>query len=76
MGLVYPFYIKLNPEFTHYELFFLDANFKLFEIPTLTSPLFAIPPIVYAIFVTASMGGVLLGYAIGNKLKPPMRVSD
>jgi hypothetical protein len=65
VGLVYPFYIELNPEFTHYELFFLHPNFKIFDIPTLISPPFAVPPIIYVIFVTASVGGILLGYAIG-----------
>jgi hypothetical protein len=75
MGLVYPFYIGLNPESTHYELFFLHRIFKLFEIPTLTSPPFAVPPILYAIFVTASVGGVLLGYAIGNIRKPPIKAN-
>ena len=47
MGLVYPFYIVLNPEFTHYDLYFLHRNFKLFEIRIL-NPL-AIPQIVHAI---------------------------
>ena len=73
MGLVYPFYIELNLEFTHYEFFFLHRNFKLLEIPPLINPPFTIPPIVHVMFVTASVGGVLLGYAIGNIRKPPIK---
>lgn len=65
MGLVYPFFLQLNPEFTNFELFFLHRSFKLLEIPPLANPPFTIPPIVYVIFVTASVGGALLGYAIG-----------
>ncbi|MFW9861576.1 MAG: hypothetical protein ACFFEX_18290 [Candidatus Thorarchaeota archaeon] len=76
MGLVYPFYIRLDIDFIFYELFFLHPSFKLLDIPPLVNPPFTVPPIVHIIFVTASVGGVLLGYAIGNKLKPPMRVSD
>jgi hypothetical protein len=75
MGLVYPFLIELNPESTHYDLFFLHRSFKLLEIPTLVSPPFAIPQIVYVMFVIASVGGVLLGYAIGNIRKPPIKAN-
>ncbi len=82
LGLVYPFYIDVQrniiviPEFTYYGFFFLHPSLKLLDIPTLLNTPLTIPPIVHVVFVTASVGGVLIGYTIGCKLKPPIRLIE
>lgn len=82
MGLAYPFFVGVNHDLVHiplvtpYSFFFLHPSITLLNFSRLHNTPLVIPQIVSVAFVAACVGGVLLGYAIGYRLRPPIRVID
>ena len=82
IGLAYPFFVDINRDLVHipmvtpYSLFFLHPSIALLDFSRLHYTPLVIPPVVSVTFVAAGIGGVLLGYVIGYRLRPPIRVID